>query len=192
MPLITQKQLIAHHRSEPDTAGFILLDLSLRLIAFNSEAAMILGDSNPNTKVQVPEGLLKELRSRGHNGLSSLVTPLIMPFHTIRGDYICQAYRLNEPLPAGLPSSVILVLHRDTSVTETVSKVAHDFSLTERECEALIGISLGLSSKELAERMNISPNTVRTFLRLIMLKMGVSTRSALFARMLYARERSDL
>jgi len=116
---MTDRQLVAHHRPEPDkTAGLILLDLSLRLIAFNSEAAMILSDSNPNTKFQVPEALLKEISFRGHNDLSSLVKPLIMPFHAIRGDYICQVYRLNEPLPAGSPSSIVLVLHRDTSMTE--------------------------------------------------------------------------
>jgi hypothetical protein len=37
----------------------------------------------------------------------------------------------------------------------------------------------GLTSKEIANRMNISVNTVKAFLRLIMVKMNVSTRSGI-------------
>jgi DNA-binding CsgD family transcriptional regulator len=44
----------------------------------------------------------------------------------------------------------------------------------------------GLSGKEMAIRMNISPNTVKAFVRLIMIKMGVSSRSAIVARALMA------
>jgi len=36
----------------------------------------------------------------------------------------------------------------------------------------------------LAERMNISPNTVKVFVRLIMIKMGVATRGAIVAQIL--------
>jgi DNA-binding CsgD family transcriptional regulator len=40
--------------------------------------------------------------------------------------------------------------------------------------------------------MQISPNTVKTFVRLIMVKMGVSTRSGLVGKILTARlELSD-
>jgi DNA-binding CsgD family transcriptional regulator len=40
----------------------------------------------------------------------------------------------------------------------------------------------GLTSKEIAARMSISPNTVKAFLRLVMVKMGVSTRSGIVGR----------
>ncbi len=152
---------------------------------------MILGHSNPNKVLQIPEALLKGIRSHGRDDLSSLVKPLVMPFHTAQGNYVCQVYWLNEP-PADLPSSIVVVLHRDTSIADTINVVADAFGLTAREREALIGISLGLCSKELAVRMNISPNTVKTYLRLIMLKVGVSTRSELLATMLYAGGRSAL
>jgi DNA-binding NarL/FixJ family response regulator len=42
----------------------------------------------------------------------------------------------------------------------------------------------GLSSKEIADRMNISSNTVKTFLRLIMIKMGVSSRMAVVRKII--------
>jgi DNA-binding CsgD family transcriptional regulator len=42
---------------------------------------------------------------------------------------------------------------------------------------------MGLTSKEVATRMNISPNTVTAFLRLIMVKMGVTTRSGIVGKL---------
>jgi DNA-binding CsgD family transcriptional regulator len=40
----------------------------------------------------------------------------------------------------------------------------------------------GLTSKEIADRMGISPNTVKAFIRLVMVKMNVSTRSGIIGR----------
>ncbi len=59
-----------------------------------------------------------------------------------------------------------------------------EYSLTDREKEALIGVAMGLTSKELAVRMKISPNTVKAFLRLIMVKMGATTRAGIVGRLL--------
>jgi len=67
---------------------------------------------------------------------------------------------------------------------EICDNIARKFLLTERETEALVGISMGLASKELADRMNISPNTVKAHLRLMMLKMGVRTRGEVVAKIL--------
>jgi len=73
---------------------------------------------------------------------------------------------------------------KDSPAVDAVSDVAARYRFTEREQEALRGISMGLSSKELAERMNISPNTVKVLLRLIMVKMGVTTRGGIVATIL--------
>ena len=43
---------------------------------------------------------------------------------------------------------------------------------------------MGLSTKGLAREMNISPNTVNAFLRLIMIKMGVTTRAGVVGKVL--------
>jgi DNA-binding CsgD family transcriptional regulator len=40
----------------------------------------------------------------------------------------------------------------------------------------------GLTSKQIADRMTISTNTVKAFLRLIMIKMGVSTRAGIVGK----------
>jgi DNA-binding CsgD family transcriptional regulator len=71
------------------------------------------------------------------------------------------------------------------SLAEALSRIGFEYHLTEREQEALEGIVLGLTSKEVAARMGgISPNTVKAFLRLIMIKMGVTSRAAIVAKLL--------
>jgi len=64
--------------------------------------------------------------------------------------------------------------------------MAQLFNFSPREKQAVELLLQGFSNKEIADRMNISPNTVNTFFRLIMIKMGVSSRSAILARMIRA------
>jgi DNA-binding NarL/FixJ family response regulator len=60
--------------------------------------------------------------------------------------------------------------------------VAAQYGLTKREQQAFSGICGGLSNKELAARMNISLSTVKAFIHIIMLKMGVTKRAEIAAR----------
>jgi len=82
---------------------------------------------------------------------------------------------------------VALHLEKVSSTSDAIYEVAAKYHLTDREQEALRGISMGLTSKEVATRMNISPNTVKAFLRLIMIKMGVTTRAGIVANLLQNR-----
>lgn len=79
---------------------------------------------------------------------------------------------------------IALHMQRDTSVPNAIEIVASQYHLTDREQEVLRGIAIGLTSKETAERMNISPNTVKSFLRIIMIKMGAATRSGIVGKLL--------
>ena len=65
---------------------------------------------------------------------------------------------------------------------DPIKKIVSIYRLTKREQEALRGIALGLTTKELAERMQVSPNTVKSFVRLITVKMGVSSRAEIMVR----------
>ena len=64
--------------------------------------------------------------------------------------------------------------------------LAARFKLTDREQEAVEHLANGLTSKEIAQRMRISPNTVKTFLRFVMIKMGVTTRSGVIGKIIEA------
>jgi two-component system, NarL family, nitrate/nitrite response regulator NarL len=53
--------------------------------------------------------------------------------------------------------------------------------LTARECEVLRAVCEGLANKEIAERMTVSENTVKSFLQQLFEKAGVRTRAQLVA-----------
>lgn len=70
-----------------------------------------------------------------------------------------------------------LLLQRNDSRKHNVTWARDAFSLTPRESDVTSLIVLGLTNKEISQKLRVSPNTVKTFLRMVMLKMSVSTRS---------------
>ncbi len=73
-----------------------------------------------------------------------------------------------------------MLLERDTANGHSaLTEISAQFGLTQREGETVEFLLQGLTSKEIATRMKISANTVKAFIRLIMVKMNVSTRSGI-------------
>ena len=72
-----------------------------------------------------------------------------------------------------------------------IAEISKRFGLTAREQETVQFLVEGLTSKEIAQRMKISPNTVKAFIRLVMVKMGVSTRSGIIGKIAGSRVYSD-
>lgn len=128
----------------------------------------------------LPLDLLNALKARP---LSELDAVLIYVNAGGRS-YSCRSSTVN-PRTGSLAEPVLaLYLKRELSVVDAVHQVGVEYRLTDREQEALIGVAMGLTSKELAVRMKISPNTVKAFLRLIMVKMGATTRAGIVGRLL--------
>lgn len=161
--------------------GLVLMDISLRVIAIDSGAMAILrGRNKPqeSTHPLLPKEIVAMMATRDPHDLSSAKSAL----HIGSVEYNVRTYFLEAT--TRFPAMIVLHLERVCSTTDAISAIAAKYSLTEREKETLWGISMGLSSKELATRMKISPNTVKVFLRLIMIKMGVASRGAVIAQIL--------
>lgn len=175
--------------------GLLILDLTLRPLAFNWDAALILSYPerpvrNQKLDLRIPEEILHDIRRIGSAGPIRIVTH----FKAGRRSYLCQANLLDSCSENSSGPAIALLLQRQSSAPEAIHQVAAHFNLTGREREALEGIAMGLSSKELAKRMGISPNTVKAYLHLIMVKMGVTTRAGIVAKVLKhnpARARSE-
>jgi DNA-binding CsgD family transcriptional regulator len=165
--------------------GIVLVDLTFMPLALDCGAEAILGDvdghcGGRNGGASLPLDLLNALKARP---LTELDAALIYVNAGGRS-YSCRSSLVN-PREDGVAAPVLaLYLKRERSVVDAVHQVGVEYSLTDREQEALIGVAMGLTSKELAVRMKISPNTVKAFLRLIMVKMGVTTRAGIVGRLL--------
>lgn len=184
---VKSKHALRHEpRVYPATAdvGIVLLDSSLRPIAFDRGAAEMFNEEakrrGSGPAFTIPREIVDVIR-RSRPGDPSAAK---MRFRLGTRDYTCRTYLLQSG-GVDQPNAFIAVhLERDVSVYDAVSEVGSEYRLTDREHEVLKEIAAGLTSKEVAQRMNISPNTVKVFLRMIMMKMGVSTRSGVIAKVL--------
>ncbi len=164
--------------------GVIVADLQFRIIGMDHGAEAILSGCSGYDLKEDAVSLPGELR-----GMLGTWPPFgngFLKAHINIGnvEYSCRVFQV-QPLSDVIPQAVFaLHLIKAVSVSNSLSKVAGNYRLTEREAEVLEGISLGLTSKTLADRMNISPNTVNAFLRMIMIKLGVTTRAGIVGKLL--------
>ena len=173
----------------PSHSGFLLFDAGLNLIASNDPAVQVLcfpsevnGISQPAVSLadRVRITLLDRGRQRG--------TAFVKEFKSGKRRYICKSFQIgsygnHSPQPA-----FAVLLERDAGNSHLpLAEICAQFGLTQREGQTVEFVLQGLTSKEIAPRMNISFNTVKAFLRLIMVKMKVSTRSGIVGKIAGAR-----
>lgn len=167
--------------------GVVLLDSSLNMIASDRGAATIFNyrtasGERPGAAPAVPEEILEIVR----NSMPTERAPVKAHLQLGKSGYICRAYLLlSSDQKRTTDAMIALYLERDVYADDAISDIVDKYHLTEREQEVLRGISLGLSTKELAGWMSISPNTVKAFIRLVMIKMGVTTRAGIVAKILH-------
>ena len=161
--------------------GLVVLTMSLEPIGADEGASAILNIPcavGEESVLSLPENI-REALGRNKDDLFSAK----MNFRIGKDAYNCRAFLMQRQNEDTEPM-IALHMQRDTSVPNAIDIVASQYHLTEREQEVLRGIAIGLTSKETAERMNISPNTVKSFLRIIMIKMGAATRSGIVGKLL--------
>jgi DNA-binding CsgD family transcriptional regulator len=81
-------------------------------------------------------------------------------------------------------AAVAVLLERGFRGVDSLIDASEQFRLTAREQEVVHYLFEGLTTKEIALRLQISPHTVKAFIRLIMVKMEVSTRSGIVGKAL--------
>jgi DNA-binding CsgD family transcriptional regulator len=162
------------------TDGVILLDARMNVLAYDDGAASILqisrGRQNPDVPFSQPIiALLQETGADSHSRKSRV---------ELRGKgYICRVHPAHACIE-GFPGAVtVLHIAREANMDDALTRISTEYGLTGRERQAVQGILSGLSSKEVARQMGISPNTVKAFLRLAMGRMGVSSRTGIIAKL---------
>ena len=167
--------------------GLLVMDSSLNPISCNDETIRILSYPEAPQHVKRLDVFLRDtIRARLLNPQSTQHSHFITEFVSGKRSYRCWAFHLNRHLRGSSHATLELLLERGSSGLLFLPRMAQLFNFSRREQQAVELLLQGLSNKEIANRMNISPNTVNTFFRLIMIKMGVSSRSAILAKMIKA------
>jgi DNA-binding CsgD family transcriptional regulator len=183
----------------PTRPGLIVMDASLGVVAYNGEALQILTYPETPEKIRhVDTWLANKIRT----DLAGRHSPprFVEEFRSARRMYLCRSFPLDlraqngngthangggaHPAGGGLQ---VIMLERRSNEAVKLNEVSERFGLTVRELETVQYLLQGFTSKEIAQRMEISPNTVKAFLRLVMVKMNVSTRSGIIGRIVGPR-----
>jgi DNA-binding CsgD family transcriptional regulator len=173
--------------STSSQSGFLLLDKSLGPVASNHEAIRILTYPNLPERIQRIDVFLGDkIRAGLVSRQSPTALEFVKEFKSGRRRYVCRSFMVDTN-GKGMPLVAALLLERCSSSTMALAQIGQDFELTRREKETVELLIQGLTSKEIATRMQISPNTVKAFLRIVMVKMGVSTRSGILGKVIGPR-----
>jgi DNA-binding CsgD family transcriptional regulator len=167
-------------------SGFLLLDKSLGAVASNHEAIRILTYPNLPERIKRMDVFLGDkIRAGLVTRQSTTGLEFVKEFKSGRRRYFCRSFLVDSNGNGkGMPLTAALLLERCSSSTMALAQIGQDFELTQREKETVELLIQGLTSKEIAARMEISPNTVKAFLRIVMVKMGVSTRSGILGKVI--------
>lgn len=164
-------------------AGIILVSHNGTPVYYNTEAVKVLSyrgrSKDPGNTMDI---LPPEIRSMLLSSWTSDGVPIATTVSSGRRRYVCRGFALNPAAGARHERIVALVLERENGGAPNFSGLAEQFNLTQREQQTVGLLTLGLTSKEIANRMSVSPNTVKTFFRLVMTKMGVNTRAGIVGK----------
>ena len=167
--------------------GLLLMDSSLNPISCNDETIRILSYPEAPQHIRHLDVFLKDtIQARLLNPRSTQHSHFVTEFASGKRRYRCWAFHLNRHLRGSSHPALELLLERSASGLLFLPRIAQQFKFSRREQQAVELLLQGLSNKEIANRMNISPNTVNTFFRLVMIKMGVCSRSGILARIIRA------
>jgi DNA-binding CsgD family transcriptional regulator len=169
--------------SSPDrgSAGFLLTDLNFEPIYTNAAAVAILIFPDPAQRPANQAALVERIRTIL---TADRFTPAMPAADFISGKraYVCRPYLL-DPRAGRRPPMVVLLLERQVRKPMALLEVSRLFHFSHRECETVQHLVQGLTTKEVAQRMNVSPNTVKQFIRFIMGKTGVTTRAGIVGKL---------
>jgi DNA-binding CsgD family transcriptional regulator len=173
--------------------GIVLMDPAYRVLACDRGAATILrfathAGGNSWHSSAMPKEVLESLQSHARTGEVASGVRL----QTQSGEYVCRSYLL-ECGDGPFGGQILLALHLEQAWVgdSAVKEISAKHHLSEREEETLQGVMLGLSTKEIAELMDISPHTVKAYIRLIMIKLGATSRWGIIPKVIGNREATE-
>jgi DNA-binding CsgD family transcriptional regulator len=171
-------------------AGFLLLDASLRPIYASEEALAILAYPGvPSENKGFDNFLQASIRSLiPSNGHHNSFSPPKFLNEVVSGKrrYQLRAFSVKANIAIERGPAIALLLERNHKGALNFESVARKFRLTRRERETVMLLLQDHSTKQIANRMGISPNTAKAFLRSAMNKVGAENRTGIIGRILQA------
>jgi DNA-binding CsgD family transcriptional regulator len=175
--------------------GMLLMDEDGKLVSWNANARRILFPNGHYGRIL--EGIRVHLCDLKRTDAEEVLAkdPSAGPLrHTLFASnetwYAMRAFWLD-----GEPSDTLRLL---AVLLEEVNPSRFDlrllqerFHLSPREFQVVQVLTVGMTDKQIASEIGVSPATVRGYMKVIRAKLGVSTRTAILQRLLTAPEDSQ-
>jgi DNA-binding CsgD family transcriptional regulator len=166
-----------------EASGFIIVDAAFRPVAYNAAAVQIFTFASKlldRSKLKLETHIAGQIKilmtGRGVNSEAAT------EFVSGKRKYSCRVVPLKAS--ADDRDHLVVLLERRSDNRVVVERTANHFKLTPRERQVVQLLMEGLTTKEIAARLKITSNTVKAFLRVVMVRMGVSTRSGIVGKFL--------
>ena len=173
-------------RAKYSCPGFLLLDASFRPLYANKEAlAALTFSANPVNSDGFDafvENRVQSLFAAPHDPRQPRCQD---SFASGRRCYQLRMFKVRSPLAHGFKPALAVLMERNHKPGVNLSFLAGRFHMTPREVETVDHLVQGFRTREIADRMAVSPNTVKAFLRSIMMKMGTDNRAGIIAKILH-------
>jgi len=190
--LVAVDLIVEELASAGSDAGLIIADSSFKALYYTRQATEIFSgldqsETRPPRSVPLPKVLQEQcltLKRAGNlkKDNKALQTTIVFPEAGFRREIGLDLRLIDHPLAGSL---FVLTIQSDRPKI-----ISHDLfeeqGLTPRERELVHLVCLGLSNREIAEKLCISLLTVQNHLHNIYTKMGVRNRVGLLSRLLYA------
>ena len=162
------------------STGLALLSLDFKLLYADASAITILSYPDPPKD---PAGLQKRVDALVEEARGSPTPVPSQLFASGRRTYACRVMRLEPQHPSAKAAAIALLFERvHRREVDYLLAAGALFHLSPRQRETVWGVMQGLTTKEIAAQMGVSPHTVKQFIRQSMDKLGVTTRAGIVGR----------
>jgi DNA-binding CsgD family transcriptional regulator len=170
------------------TLGVVVLEESGEIMYLNDEARSILLTLIPEkiTASNDSSRLNNAIIELFKESLGSLTAPrstcIFSPDKN--NAYSLRALPLQKPLEKG--KSCIMILIEGIAIQHkfNLKEVQKRFSLTRRETEVTFCLTRGMTNKEIANALSLSPETVHGYIKQIMKKLRTTTRAGIVGKVM--------
>ena len=169
--------------------GILIFNRHQELVFINSEAVNFLKGINKKKESsknpdEIPDEVLKVCRSLKKISASGAERPCCNASISHNGQlYSIRALPLFHTGRKNKSSHTMVIIERCTPKRNIdIEKVTAKFNLAKREAEVVEGIVKGFTNREIASALCLSEYTVKDYIKKIMNKLGVESRTLIFCR----------
>ena len=152
----------------------MLVDVSGRTLHVN-QALSEMGALDPEM-TQIEEAMIRVARATGQGGSEVHPAAAISEVHTAAARYRLRVTLLSEEVMGRSPA-VLVVTERLSAVLPSGDRLKEHFGLTKQQTRVALLLAKGMTDKEIAEKLFISPHTARNHSKHVLKKLEINSRA---------------